>query len=284
MRPVDFAFLMLICFVWSGNQILGRVVVSTLGAEPMFYTLVRCVIIVLCLLPIFRRPKNLFKIAGVGLLLSGISFGANFAGLRYVTPSAAAIVLQLQIPLAAVFSVALLGERIGPKRIAGIALAFLGVMTLLWDPQALAMSAGLLLVLVASFSAALGACLVKKIAPVRPLDVLGWGCLASIPLLALGSAAFDDRPVEAALSAGWGFAVAALASALLASVFAHATYFRLLQRYEANQIVSLTLVHPVMTILMGVFLTGDAFTLQMSIGTLLTLAGVFIVAIRTRAA
>ena len=74
-----------------------------------------------------------------------------------------------------------------------------------------------------------------------------------------------------------------LFSALLVSVLGHTTYYGLIQRYEANLIAPLTLMSPLMTIALGIWITGDHFDARMAFGTALALVGVFIIAIRPNA-
>ena len=71
-----------------------------------------------------------------------------------------------------------------------------------------------------------------------------------------------------------------LYSVLVVSVLGHTTYYGLIQRYEANLIAPLTLMSPLMTIVLGIWLTGDHFDMRMAFGAALALVGVFIIAVR----
>lgn len=61
---------------------------------------------------------------------------------------------------------------------------------------------------------------------------------------------------------------------------AHSAYFRLLQRYNANQVVPLTLVSPLLTVAFGAWITGDDVDAKLVIGGLIALAGVAIIVLR----
>jgi len=278
MAPRDLALTLVICLVWAGNQVMSRLVVADLGVPPFFYALVRTIIIVVVLLPLLRpRPAGLARVVTVGVLLGGGGFALNFAGLRVASPSAATVVLQLAVPLATVLSVLLLGERLDRWRLAGITLAFAGVLVLLWDPSVMDMSAGLVFSVGAALCGALGSVLLKTLGPVHPLRVQAWGGLFSVPLLFLCSLAVEQQPVAAALAAGWPFIAAVGASALIVSVFSHSAYYRLLQTYEASRIVPLMLLQVVFTVALGMLVTGDRFTGRMALGSAVTLLGVFLI-------
>ena len=91
---------------------------------------------------------------------------------------------------------------------------------------------------------------------------------------------FEENQLAAAYNAGWPLVAAVLYSSLLVSVLGHTTYYGLIQRYEANLVAPLTLMSPLMTIGLGIWLTGDHFDARMAFGTALALVGVFIIAIR----
>jgi O-acetylserine/cysteine efflux transporter len=278
MTPRDVGLALLICLIWAGNQVMSRLVLADLGAPPIFYALARSLVIVAVLFPLLRPlPKNLPQIALVGILLGGGGFALNFLGLRYASPSTCTFVLQLSVPMASALSVLVLGERLGPARLSGIALAFGGILLLLWDPQTMSMSHGLIFSAASAFCSALGAVLLKKVAFLHPLRLQVWGGFSSIPLLVVLSFSLEPAPLASAIQAGWPFLAAIGASALIVSVFSHTAYYHLLQTYEASQIVPLMLMQTLMTVGLGVLITGDQVSLKMALGGVVTLAGVFLI-------
>ena len=67
---------------------------------------------------------------------------------------------------------------------------------------------------------------------------------------------------------------------IVVSVGAHSAYYHLLQRHDANLLVPLTLVTPLLTIGFGAWLTGDPIGPRLLIGAGLAIAGVAIIVIR----
>ena len=279
----DFALLVLICLVWASNNIISKIVVAHWGVPPLFYATVRFAIVSLATIPwLLPAPRPLWRIIAVALLMGGGNFALLFVGLKTASPSAAAVVLQLGVPMTTVLSVLVLGERIRWRRGLGIAMTLAGALVVMWNPDGFAISAGLLLIAAAAFTGSLGAVMMKQMEGVKPLRFQAWvGFCSFWPLLAL--TAFTEHGQPAAAQS-WGFVAAVVFSALVVSVLIHTAYYGLIQKYEANLISPLTLMTPLATIAMGIAITHDHFDVRMAFGAALALLGVLIIALRRNAA
>jgi drug/metabolite transporter (DMT)-like permease len=91
---------------------------------------------------------------------------------------------------------------------------------------------------------------------------------------------FEPGQVQGALQAGWVFGIALLFSAFVVSVGAHTLFIALLQRHEANLLSALSLLAPLFTVILGVVLLHDAFGPRLVAGSVATLLGVLIIALR----
>ena len=277
----DFAFLMLVCLVWASNNIISKFVVSHMDVPPLFYAAFRFAVVAAVVFPWLRpMPRPRWRLVGVALLMGGGSFAFTFMGLKSSTPSAAAVVMQLGVPMTTVLSVVMLGERIRWRRGLGIVLTLAGALAVMWDPHGFRVSPGLLYIVLSSFLGSLGAVMMKQMEGVKPLQFQAWVGALSFPPLAAASAIFETNQIPIALAAGWPFLAAVLFSALVVSVLAHTAYYALIQRYEANLISPLTLVTPLATIGPLVLVTHDPFDARMAVGSLVALAGVLIIALR----
>jgi O-acetylserine/cysteine efflux transporter len=216
----------------------------------------------------------------IGLMMGGAGFALLSLGLRTASPSAAAIVMQVNVPLTALLSVAMLGERIGPRRGIGIAITMAGALLVIWRPGAFALSPGLLLVAAGAAAGSLGAVMMKQMADVRPLQFQAWVAFSSLLPLFAGTTLIESGQGEAALDIGWPLLAAVAYSALIGSVAAHTAFYWLIARYEANLLAPLTLMTPLATIGLGILITGDPFDARMAAGAILALVGVLLVAIR----
>ena len=277
----DFAIMMAVCLIWAANNIISKYVVSILDVPPLFYAAARFFLVAVATVPFLRpAPRPLWRLVTVSLLMGGGNFALMFVGLKLATPSSAAVVLQLGMPMTTLLSMVMLGERIRWRRGIGIALTFAGAMTVMWDPHGLTLSTGLLLVAAAAFTGSLGAVMMKQMEGVRPLTFQAWVGLSSVLPLTVLTALLEPGQVSAAVEAGWPFLAALVFSAYVVSVTAHTAYYFLIQRYEANLVSALTLMTPLATIALGVAILHDPFGLRMALGSAIALLGVLIIALR----
>jgi O-acetylserine/cysteine efflux transporter len=289
MKPRDFALLFSICVVWGFNFIVTKWIVAGDGTgegfpglPPIFAVTLRFAIAALVLSPLLRPiPRDLPAVAFVGLVFGAAHFGLIHLGFVTAAPSVGAVTVQLVVPMTALLSVLLLRERVGPVRILGIALAFVGVAIIAFDPHQLALSVGVLFLACGAACGAWGSILVKQLGPVDALRLQAWVVLISTAPLALLSAATETGQLEAALSGGWKLLLALAFVVGLVTIFAHTSYMWLLRRYEASFLAPLTLMGPVWGVVFGVTLAGDPVSAQFFLGAALTLLGVGVVAARS---
>lgn len=277
----DFSLFVAICLTWALNTIVAKVVVSELDVPPLFFGMLRSAAIAIAVLPwLLPMPKPAWRTIVVGILMGGGGFALFFVGLKSASPSAASVVSQLGVPTATLLSVVVLGEKIRWRRGLGIALTFAGAMLVMFDPNGFEASTGLIFVAASACGGAVGTILMKQMEGVRPLRLQAWVGFASAILLLPMTVAFEDGQVAAAWQAGWPLVGGVLFSSLIVSVVAHTTYYGLVMRYEANLVAPLTLMGPLFTIALGIWITGDYFDGRMAFGAAMALAGVFIIAVR----
>ena len=281
MSPRDFSLFLVICLIWAFNSIVAKIVVTDLGVPPLFFGMLRSAAIALAVLPwLLPMPRPRWRIVAVGLLMGGFGFALFFVGLKTASPSAAAVVAQIGVPTATLLSVLVLGEQVRWRRGLGIALTFTGAMLVMLDPAGLEVSSGLLFVVLSACGGAVGTIMMKQMEGVRPLRFQAWVGFSSTIFLIPLTALFEENQLSAAYHAGWPLIAAVLYSSLLVSVLAHTFYYSLIIRYEANLVAPLTLMSPLMTIGLGIWITNDYFDARMAFGAALALVGVFIIAIR----
>jgi drug/metabolite transporter (DMT)-like permease len=278
----DFFLMFVVCFLWAAHTIVSKLVVSGMEIPPLFYAAVRFGIVAMLALPwLLPAPRPRWRIILVGFLMGGGGFALFFLGIKSASPSSAAVVSQLGIPVTALLSLLMLGERIDGKRALGIVLTFTGGVLVMWDPDGgFPLSAGLLLVLASTCIGSLAAVMMKQIKGVRPLQFQAWVGLASVMPMVLLTAAFETGQTAKAMEAGWAFVGALLFSALIVSLLAHTIYYGLIGKYPANVIAPLLIMNPLLTVALGILVTGDRFDARMAIGTGLALCGVLIIVLQ----
>ena len=282
MTPRDFSLLILTCVLWATHTIVSKVVVSGMEVPPLFYAAIRYGLVAVVALPwLLPVPRPAWRILCVGFLMGGGGFALFFLGIKTATPSSAAIVGQLSLPLTVLLSIVMLGETITVRRGVGVVLTFLGGVIVMWNPaNGLSLSGGLLLILGSALAASLAAVMMKQIEDVRPLQFQAWVGAASVVPLVMMTAAFETDQYSLALAAGWPFVMAVLFSALIVSMLAHTIYYGLIRIYPANLIAPLIILSPLLTVIMGIFITQDVFDLRMTLGTIIALLGLTIITVR----
>lgn len=281
----DFSLFVLVCLIWGFNMIAAKVAVGYLHVPPLFFALLRSAVIAVAVAPwLLPMPRPRWRAFVVGVLMGGGGFGLMFIGLRTATPSASAVVSQLGVPMVTILSVVVLGERIRWRRLLGITLSVGGVLLVMFDPSGFEVSVGLIFAAGGAFCGALGTIMMKQMEGVRPLRLQAWVGLSSTIVLLPMTLVLEEGQIPAAIEAGLPFVGLVLFSGLVVSVFAHTIYYGFIQRYEANMLAPLTLMSPLMSIGLGIWLTHDPFDIRMAFGSAVALLGVLIIAVRRNVA
>lgn len=284
MTPVHLAFMVLICLVWGFNFVAAKTGLQEL--PPLLFTALRFLLVALLIAPFLRRfpAPRMRQIVLIAVLGGSLHFGLIFLGLTITDASIAAIVAQLNVPFATLLSIWWLGEHVGWRRWTGIGAAFGGVALIGVDPHVIPDLRGVGLVALGGLSIATAMILMRRLSGVRPLQLQAWIALLSWPpllLFSLGVEAHQWAVLMEARPLTW----AALAyTAVGASIVGHAGFYYLLQRYEVSLAGPLTLMAPIFGMFFGITLLGEPFSWRIGAGAALTLLGVLLVAMRSRAA
>jgi drug/metabolite transporter (DMT)-like permease len=270
------------------NAIWGfNIVAVKLSADrfpPVFLTFLRFLIVGLVVWPWLR-----IRSGGMGWLLTaaicsgGLQFALMYTGVAMSeSMSSVAIGGQLGVPFATLLSVLLLGERIHWRRWLGIAMSFAGVVLIGFSPDVFSSWAGLLLIVIAAFTGAVGLVAIKRVPELEPLELQAWLAWGSVPLLLPLSLLLEDGQLASLTTAGVTGWSALLYSAVLASLVAHTSYFALIRRYPVSSVAPVTVLTPLFSVFFAVLILGDALDGRMLAGGLLTLSGVTVILARER--
>jgi len=197
----EFAVLFLVCLIWGLHFIVMKMTVGE-AADPLFYAAMRMTIVAIFMLPWLKWHKGLmWPILGAGLGYGALNYAFMFPALGLTTASAAAITIELYVPFSIILSVLVFKDKIGAYKILGILLAFIGVIIItsakpdesagpyfLW---------GILLMVGAAMSEAIGAVLVKLVKGVGPLQLLAWFAVIGTVVLWPLSLILENNQLEA---------------------------------------------------------------------------------------
>jgi O-acetylserine/cysteine efflux transporter len=283
---MSFRALLIMAFcniAWALNVVVSKLAITDFSAPPLFYALVRSIIVAAVLIPLLRPlPAKLWQVLVIGLAISGGSFALLFMGLETASPSAAGVVSLSGAPMTVLFAILFLGEKVRWRRGLGIGLAFGGVLFAMAGENQMQTSTGLLLVFLSAMVGALGTVFVMRL-DLSSIRLQGWAAVASVAVLLPLSLTLESGQFAALAASPWELAACLVFASLVVSIGAHTAYFRLLGEYDANLVVPLTLFTPILTIVFGAWLTGDAIGERLVIGGAIALAGVAIIVLRPSA-
>jgi O-acetylserine/cysteine efflux transporter len=225
-------------------------------------------------------PRQMGRMLLIAMGMAGVHFGLLFTGLALAGAGVAGVIGQLGVPFTTILSIMFLGEKIGVYRAAGIMLSFLGVMIIVFDPDAFALTVGAIYLTGAAFVGAAANVLMKQIEPMPAMRLQAWIGLLSAPPLLATSLAFERNQWAGYLSGDWRVYAATVFAVAGVSVFAHGNFYRLIKRYEVTLVSPLTLMTPVLGVILGVALLNEPLTPNLVIGAMIAIAGVAIIGVR----
>lgn len=273
--------IMMFCnIVWALNVVVSKIAVDDLAVPPLFYAVLRSLIVAIILLPFLRPlPEQLWKVVLVGIAIGGGSFALFFMGLQTASPAASGVVSLTGAPMTVLFAILFLGERIRWKRGLGIALSFGGVFFAMTGSSQLEASSGLLLVFISAVVGALGSVFVKRL-DISSIRLQAWAAVSSVAVLGPLSLGVEQDILTPLTQTPLEVAACLFFASIIVSVGAHTAYFQMLKRYDTNVIVPLTLFTPILTIAFGALLTGDTIGGRLIVGGAIALVGVAIIVVR----
>ena len=282
--PLDFAQLISIALIWGVNNIFAKIAVDAL--TPMMTVAFRFALVVpLLIFWLKPPPRDRWKPFALMLLFVGpLHFGIQYVGLKLADEVAPMVVaMQLWAPASVVFAALLLKESVTPLRWAGVAVAFIGVASMNFDPAVFEQGWPLVLIVIAACCYGFGTVLVRRIGGgVDAWSMQAWIALATAPTMTLGSLLFERGQVEAITHAPWVAWAAIVFGAIVSSIVANAFMFRLVQKYEVSRTTPYLLMTPVISFALAALVLGDRITPQILAGAAATMGGVALVALAER--
>ncbi|MBC7987518.1 MAG: EamA family transporter [Sphingomonadaceae bacterium] len=277
----DMLVLVAINILWGLNIVAVKFTV--VDVPPFTSAALRMAMVCLLCLPAIRIVPGAMR----DILIFGALMGAGFFALTNLSltvadnVSALAIAGQLGTPFALILGVIFLGERIGRRRLAGIALALSGIAMLVFDPGLVSELLGLAITALASLVWAVGSIFQRQLKDVPVRTVYGWmGLLGMIGLSCLVLVFEPDSPgnLPDIPLAAWGWiAFSAIGSTLIG----YGGMSWLLQRHPVSTVVPLLLPSPVIAVTASSLAFGVRLTPLMILGGIVAMIGVAIISIRS---
>ncbi len=280
----DLALVGIVCLAWAGNFLTSKLALREF--PPLLFTGLRLCLLAILLTRFIKRPApgQWSRLAAVALCNGVLHFGLSFWALSLsATIASPAIVMQSYVPMATLLAWWFLGERVHWRTGTAIAVSFLGVLVLGFDPAVLHNPAALLLMLASAVFLAIGTVLMRGLRGMDLFSQQGWTAVIGVGPLLLASWAIEPHPLQEIASASWiawfGVAYAAIA----ASLVGHGIYYVLMQRHPVAQVTPYLLAAPLLATVLGIWLLHDQVGIRLWIGGAMVLGGVLAIALRNLA-
>ena len=280
----DLLLVSLICLAWAGNFITSKLALQEL--PPLLFTGLRLCLLAILLAPWIKRPApgQWPRLLAVAICTGVLHFGLSFWSLSLSkTIASPAIVMQSYVPMAALLAWAVLGERFHWRTGAAIALSFIGVLVLGFDPAVLHSPTALVLMLFSALFLAIGTVLMRNLKGMDLFSQQGWTAVIGIVPLLTSSALIESDLRGAIEQASWVAWAGVVYAAVVASLLGHGLYYSLVQRHPVAQVTPYLLAAPLLATLLGIAFLGDQVGPRLWLGGAMVLGGVLAIGLRNLA-
>lgn len=222
--------------------------------------------------------RDWLGVAGLGVLGYYLASFLDFLGLQYVSASLERLILYLNPTLVMLLGWLLYGRRVSARQLAGIALSYGGVL-LVFAREAdfgRGANAGWGALLVFASALAYATYLVYSAQLVRRLGALRLAGLATTVACVCCIAQFLALKPLAAARVAPEVIWLSLLNATLCTALPVLLVMMAIERIGATLVAQTGMIGPMATLLMGVLILGEPFTLPIAFGTLLVLLGIFV--------
>lgn len=134
MGPRDVALAISVPVIWGSGFVIAKVALD--GFPAILLMAMRFTVTAAVLVWFFRPPVRLWgKLFIIALISGSVQYSLTFNGLKQIDASTAGLIVQTEVPFAALIAAVFLKEKVTLKTIGGLALALIGVAVIFGDPQ-----------------------------------------------------------------------------------------------------------------------------------------------------
>ena len=280
-KPRDILLAVMVPILWGLGFTLAKAGLDQF--PPILMTALRFTLTAVVLVWLVRPPWGMMaRIFWIALIAGTIQYSLTFTGLVGLDASTAIVVVQLEVPFAVLLSVLFLKDRLGWRRVLGMAFAFAGVMLIAGEPRLQTDYWPVLLVVAGSLAWAIGQVMIKTVSRAGGFTLIAWVAVFSAPQLWLATYLFEDGQAEAMAAADWmGWGVIAYLGLVMTAI-GYATWYHLLGKYRVSQVMPFLMLLPVTAMTGGVVLLGETVTLVTVLGAAIVIAGVGVIGTERR--
>ena len=278
MSLLDVALAMVTVVLWGIAFVATRLGLDDFS--PPQLVVLRFVVAAVPALFLGRPAVSWSMLVAAGMTLFAGQFLFQFFGIVAGTPvGVAALIVQTQALFTVLFAAFVLHERPSARQVAGLLVAFAGLVVIAATAGHDLTLLGFGLTMISPISFGIGNILLKKIAVTADLALTAW--MSLVPLLpALALSVLLDGPdgfVRSTASATWLGWSAALFLGVVATTLAYSIWGNLLRRYPVATVAPFALLVPFVGALSSALVFGERFGPVRLAGMACVLAGLAVI-------
>jgi O-acetylserine/cysteine efflux transporter len=277
MSPVDVCIAIFVQVLWGSVLTLAKPLVGQLS--PILLMAIAYTLAALTLFPMAprlrTRPRHLVIIS---LTAGTIQAALLLSGLKLLPASTAMLVLQLQIPFAAVLAWIVGRDKPNLRNWIGMILVLIGIAIVIGRPAGEGQMLGVVLVSVSGIFWAGGQVCIAVWSRDSGLSVYAGLLRYAAPQLWLTTILLEGNPLHALQAITMENWIGVLILAFLGCVLPYALWYRLLMRYRIDEVMPFSVLMPVVGVVLSIIELGDPITLGLVIGGLVLSLGLVIIA------
>jgi O-acetylserine/cysteine efflux transporter len=273
MQPVHILMAISIPIIWGLGFTFSKAALSEF--PPLMLMGFRFCLTALILVWFVPFPRGeMTRVVQIALIGSVLQYGLTFTGLTYLDASTAILLVQLEVPFGVLMAWLVYREQVGWVKVAGIVIAFVGVLLIAGSPSVDGKWFAVALVISGAFVWAIAQVMVKSLKKTEGFGLIAWLAMVAGPLMLVASLVIEDGQMEALVNAtwiGWG-TVVYLAVAMTA--IGYGTFYKLLARFPVSMVMPYLLLLPVVGVAGSVLILGETLTPRVALGGVVVIAGV----------
>jgi drug/metabolite transporter (DMT)-like permease len=277
--------MVILTLLWGLNY--TAIKYSNQGIAPVFASTVRSCIAAVCgvLYCLWKREKlfhgDIMLLHGIMVgLLFGLEFACIYFGLLY-TDAARSVIFVYTNPFVVAMGAHFLlrGDRLSFSKVAGLLLAFLGIVIVFQGRPKTAkttMLLGDILEIMAAFFWGATTVYIKKFmaGKIHPINTFLYQLLFSIPVLLAVSLLFEKRWIY---GIDFPIIVNMFYQSVIVAFASYFMWFKLIHQYSISRLSTFTFLTPVFGVLSGVLFLHEELTRSLVIGVPLVCFGIALV-------
>ncbi len=286
MRFVDIILAISVPVIWGLGFTLAKVAFVLSDFPPILLIAFRFALTTLVLLWLVKPPFGyMHRIFWISVVSATVQYALTFTGLDGLNASTAIIVVQLEFPFMVIMAAVVFKDHLSWSQIAGIALAFSGIIMIAGQPQLQDDLLPVFLVIGGAFTWAVGQIMIKKLGgQVGGFTLIAWVAAFATPQLFFASWLFEEGQIQAIRTMNWiGWAVVVYLG-LVMTALGYSIWYHLLGKFRISQVGPFLLLLPVTSIAGSVLLLDEQLSKIEFVGAIIVIFSVWIITRRTSSA